>query len=97
MRCAIFDRLSHDRIGSRAMSASFQLGKFLVIAGIVLVGLGLLLMAGSRLSFFGLGRLPGDIAYRGKNTFFYFPIVSCLILSVVLTLIFWLVSFLTRR
>ncbi len=79
------------------MSASFQLGKLLVVAGIVLVGLGLALMAGARFSFFGFGRLPGDIAYKGKNLSFYFPIVSCLILSVVLTLVLWLISFLTKR
>ncbi len=75
----------------------FQLGKFLVIAGVVLVGVGLLLMAGSKLSLFGLGRLPGDIAYKGKNITFYFPLVTCLILSAVLTLILWLFSSFTRR
>jgi hypothetical protein len=75
----------------------FQLGRFLVIAGVILVALGLIFMAGSRFSFFGLGRLPGDIAYKGKNFQFYFPIVTCLVLSVVLTLVFWLISFLTRR
>jgi hypothetical protein len=69
----------------------------LVIAGVILVALGLIFMAGSRFSFFGLGRLPGDIAYRGKNFQFYFPIVTCLVLSVVLTLVFWVISFLTRR
>ncbi len=75
----------------------FGLGKLMVIAGVVLVVLGLLVMAGSKLSFLGLGRLPGDVAYKGKNVSFYFPIVTCLILSVVLTLIFWLFSFLGRR
>ena len=75
----------------------FQLGKFLVIVGVLLVAVGLLLMAGARFSFFGLGRLPGDIAYKGKNVHFYFPIVTCLVLSVVFTLVFWFISFLTRR
>lgn len=79
------------------MNAPFQLGKFLVIAGIVLVAVGLMVMAGSRFSFFGFGKLPGDIAYKGKNVTFYFPIVSCLILSAVLTLVFWLVSLLMRK
>jgi len=68
-----------------------------VIAGIALVVVGLLLMVGSRVSFFGLGRLPGDIAYKGKHGTFYFPIVTCLLLSAVVTLIFWLISFLGRR
>ena len=79
------------------MGASLQLGKLLVIAGVVLVALGLLLMAGSKFSFWGLGHLPGDIVYKGKNTQFYFPVVTCLLLSVILTLVVWLVSFLTRR
>ncbi len=76
---------------------SFHLGKFLIIVGVVMVGVGLLLMAGSRFSFFGLGRLPGDIAYKGKNVTFYFPIVTCLVLSIALTLISLLISYLTRR
>jgi len=75
----------------------FQLGKLLVIAGVVLVALGLLVMLGSRFGFFGLGRLPGDVAYRGKHVSVYFPVVTCVILSIVLTLIFWLFSLFTRR
>ena len=72
-----------------------QLGKFLVIAGVLLVAVGLLLMAGAK--FDHLGRLPGDIVYKGKNTQIYFPIVTCLVLSVVLTLVFWLISYLTKK
>jgi hypothetical protein len=79
------------------MNIPLQLGKFLVIVGVVLVAVGLLLMASSRFSLFGLGRLPGDIAYKGKTFQFYLPIVTCLVLSVVLTLVFWLISVLTRR
>lgn len=75
----------------------FQAGKFLVIAGVVFVVLGLLLMASSKFSFFGLGRLPGDITYKGKNLTFYFPIVTSIVLSVLLTLALWLVSLLTRK
>jgi len=74
-----------------------QLGRFLVIIGIVLVVLGLIVMAGSRFSFWGLGRLPGDIAVRGKNFQFYFPVVTCLVLSAAVTLIFWVISILTRK
>ena len=75
----------------------FQLGKFLLVAGVVLAALGLLIMAGVRFSFFGLGRLPGDIAYKGKHATFYFPVVTCLLLSAAVTLLFWLISFLTKR
>jgi hypothetical protein len=74
----------------------FQLGKFLVTVGVLLAAAGLLLMAGAKFSLFGLGRLPGDIAYKGKNFQFYFPIVTCLVLSVVLTLVFWIISYLKK-
>ena len=75
----------------------YQLGRFLVIIGIVLVVLGLMVMAGSKYSFFGFGRLPGDITYKGKNFQFYFPFVTCLIVSAALTAVLWLISFLTKR
>ena len=74
----------------------FHVGRFLVIVGVVLVGAGLLLMAGSRFSFWGLGRLPGDVAYKGKNVNFYFPVVTCLIISAGLTVLFWLISYFRR-
>ena len=74
-----------------------QLGKFLVIVGVLLVAVGLFMMTGFRFSSFGLGRLPGDIAYKGKNVQFYFPIVTCLLLSAVLTLVFWVISLLMKR
>ncbi|MFZ0964418.1 MAG: DUF2905 domain-containing protein [Terriglobia bacterium] len=75
----------------------FQLGRFLVAIGIILVVLGLIVMAGSRFSILGRGRLPGDIAYKGKSFQFYFPIVTCLVLSAAVTLLFWVISFLTKK
>ena len=75
----------------------FQLGRFLVILGVLLATAGLLLMAGARFSFLGLGRLPGDLAYKGKNLQFYHPIVTCVLVSVVLTLVLWIISHFTRR
>lgn len=74
-----------------------QIGKGLVIFGVVLIAMGFLLMLGSRSSFLGLGKLPGDVAYKGRNFAFYFPIVSCLLISALLTLILWLISYLNRR
>lgn len=66
-----------------------DLGKFLlVLGGVILVAGAVLLLAG-RFNL-PLGRLPGDITYRGKNSVFYFPIVTCLLISIVLSLIFWL-------
>jgi hypothetical protein len=66
-----------------------------LVAGIVAVGAGALLFYSGKLPF-RLGRLPGDIAYQGRHGSFYFPIVTCIVLSVALTLILWLVNSLRR-
>ncbi len=68
-----------------------EVGKLLLILGLVLTAVGALLWFGAKLPF-RLGRLPGDIIYRGERGSFYFPIVTCLVLSAVLTLVFWLVG-----
>ena len=65
-----------------------ELGKFLVIVGVALVVAGVLLWSGVGKGW--LGRLPGDINYSKGNFSFHFPIVTCLIASVVLTLLLWL-------
>ena len=64
-----------------------DLGKFLVVAGLVLVASGLLLWSGFGKGW--LGRLPGDIHYTRGNFSFYFPVVTGLLVSLVLTLILW--------
>jgi hypothetical protein len=79
------------------MGVPFQLGRFLVFTGILLIVAGVLVIATSRFSFLGLGRLPGDIIYKGKHGTFYFPMVTCLVVSGLLTLILWVISFLTRK
>ena len=61
------------------------IGKVLIIVGLVIVGLGLLFAFGGRIPF--LGKLPGDILIRKDGASFYFPVVTLLLLSVVLTLI----------
>lgn len=63
-------------------------GKILVAVGLVIVVLGLVLWKTGGLG--PLGRLPGDITIKGEHSRFYFPIVTCLIISAVLTLISWL-------
>lgn len=68
-----------------------NLGRLLIFAGFVLVGLGVAVLLLNRLNL-PLGRLPGDIAWRGKNTTIYFPWVTCLLLSVLGTLILWLIN-----
>ena len=63
----------------------------MIILGLVLVAVGVLMTFGGRLPL-KLGRLPGDIVVRGKNGAFYFPVVTCLIVSVVLSLAMWLIG-----
>lgn len=67
------------------------MGRAILAAGVLLVIIGLVVMAGERLPL-RLGRLPGDIVYRGKNTTLYFPLMTCLLLSVVLSLLMWLAN-----
>jgi len=77
------------------MDPTRGLGKLLLVVGVLLVGAGALLAFGARLPF-RLGRLPGDIAYQGRHGSFYFPVVTCILLSVALTLIFWIINFFRR-
>jgi hypothetical protein len=70
------------------------MGKWLVIAGAVLIGVGLLVWIAERAGFRGL---PGDIRHEGKNLRVYFPIVSSIVLSLLLTLIVWLVQYFRQR
>jgi hypothetical protein len=67
------------------------MGRAFIAIGIVLVVLGLLLTFGEKLPI-RLGRLPGDIVIRGKNTTFYFPLVTSLLLSVLLSFVMWLMG-----
>jgi hypothetical protein len=65
-----------------------ELGKYLVIAGFLLVAIGALLWSGFGRTW--LGKLPGDIHYTKGNFSFHFPIVTCLLLSLLLTFLIWL-------
>jgi hypothetical protein len=68
-----------------------DIGKLLVILGLLLLGLGLVLVLLGRTGL-PIGRLPGDIVYRGKTTTFYFPIATSIIVSIVLSLVFYVIS-----
>lgn len=68
-----------------------NLGRTLIIAGLVLIVVGGIVLLGDRLPL-KFGRLPGDIFYQGKNGSFYFPIVTCLLISAILSLIMWFVN-----
>jgi hypothetical protein len=72
-----------------------DLGRLLLALGIVVAIIGALLYFGAPLPF-RLGRLPGDIIHRDEHTTFYFPIVSCLVISVVLSGVLWLFSHFRR-
>ena len=68
-----------------------DLGKLLlVLGGVIMIAGAVLLLAGR--FHLPLGRLPGDFVYRGKSTTFYFPLTTCIIFSVVLSLILWLLN-----
>ncbi len=66
------------------------MGRTLIIAGLAIAALGILLVLGERLPI-KLGRLPGDFIYRGKNTTVYFPLMTCVLLSLALSLVMWIV------
>ncbi|HUJ09847.1 MAG TPA: DUF2905 domain-containing protein [Verrucomicrobiae bacterium] len=66
-----------------------DIGKILVVVGLALVALGLLFWVGAKMNL-PLGRLPGDIRVDRPNFKFYFPVMTCVLISVLLTLILWL-------
>ncbi|MFI5110318.1 MAG: DUF2905 domain-containing protein [Terriglobales bacterium] len=73
----------------------WEMGRLLLVLGIVLVliGGGVMLLGRTGLP---LGRLPGDLVYRGKNTTFYFPLATSILVSVVLSLLLFLIGRLKR-
>ena len=65
-----------------------DVGRLLIILGFIIVALGIVILLAGRLPF--IGHLPGDILIRRGGGSFYFPIVTCLLLSLILTVLFWL-------
>ena len=65
-----------------------HLGKFLVVAGLVIAALGILVLLSGKFGW--IGRLPGDITIRRGNVTFHFPLATCILISVLLSLILWL-------
>jgi hypothetical protein len=65
-----------------------DLGKTLIVAGLLLVAVGLFLSFGGKLNF--IGKLPGDIRIERDNFSFFFPLGTCLLVSLLLSLVFWL-------
>ncbi len=67
---------------------SNDLGRVLIISGVLLIGIGLFLSYGGKLNF--LGRLPGDIRVERESFSFFFPLGTCLLISLLLSLLLWL-------
>jgi hypothetical protein len=65
------------------------MGRLLIISGVMLIAAGLLVSLSGHLPF-RLGHLPGDIVVRGKHGAFYFPLATCILLSVLFSLVMWL-------
>lgn len=68
-----------------------EIGKMLLGLGLLLAVLGVVLMLAGRIGL-PLGRLPGDLVYKGKRTTVYFPIVTCLVISIVASVLMYLLS-----
>ncbi|MBX7042317.1 MAG: DUF2905 domain-containing protein [Ignavibacteria bacterium] len=69
-----------------------SIGRILLVSGIVMAMAGLLLMYGGKIPFFG--KLPGDIVIRRENFTFYFPLATSILISIIISLVFY---FLSRR
>ena len=65
-----------------------DIGKIIIFFGLLLVVIGFIIMLGSKFPF--IGKLPGDIVIERKNYSFYFPVTTCIIISIILSFIFWL-------
>lgn len=72
-----------------------DLGRLLISLGLLIAAIGVAILLAGKMGL-PLGRLPGDFAWRGKHTTVYFPLATCIIVSVVLSLIFWILSRLGR-
>lgn len=70
-----------------------HIAKWLILAGLIIAGLGVFVLVIGR---FGLFRLPGDLEFASRNWRIYFPIASCVLISIILTLVLWLINCLRR-
>jgi hypothetical protein len=69
-----------------------EIGKLLLIIGIVIALLGLVFMLAGKFHISWLGRLPGDFSFQGKNFSFYFPLTTSLLISIILSVIIWIIT-----
>ena len=73
-----------------------QLGKWLILAGIILALTGALLLVLARFGPTGFFKLPGDLSFSWKAWHIYLPIATCAVLSILLTMVLWLINYLRR-
>ncbi len=74
-----------------------EIGRTLVVIGGIIVAVGLFLIIAEKVNFSFLGKLPGDIQIRRKNFQLYLPIASCIVVSLILSIILYLISYLSKR
>jgi hypothetical protein len=72
------------------MRLEIYIGKFLILVGIIIILIGALLLLSGRIPY--IGRLPGDIIIQKKNFTFYFPLATSILLSILITLILWILG-----
>lgn len=72
------------------MGGFFDFGKTLIIIGLVIAIVGILMVMGDKIPW--IGRLPGDFTIKGEKFTFYFPIATSILISIVLSLIFWFIG-----
>lgn len=88
--------MTADRVGRgydpSRMEGTAGIGKVLIAVGLLVAAVGALLVFQDRLPWLRLGRLPGDIAVERGNLRFYFPIATSIVLSVVISIVLWLLS-----
>jgi hypothetical protein len=77
--------------GDQAPKRMTELGKLLIVLGVVILIAGAVLLLLGRTNL-PLGRLPGDIVYRGKHTTFYFPLATSIVVSVLLSVVLYVIS-----
>ena len=80
---------SSGQTASLGLREDEKMGRMFILLGIILIVLGVLFTLGEKLPL-KFGRLPGDIVYRGRNISFYFPWATCLLVSAVVSALFWL-------
>jgi hypothetical protein len=72
------------------MNDPFNFGKVLIVLGLVIALAGVAFVVGPKIPW--LGRLPGDLTWKGKNFTFYFPLATSILISIILTVIFYLIN-----